>query len=503
MREEELLEKINEALSQNDEESVLTLLNEYLDIADLYHAEGDVCEALRIYREVKPHFVRMLPDDSLMLSTFFCNISVLFQELGDLQSSIDSIEQALKPAILSGNTFEVAKIRLNLANALTGLDDFERAENEAREVCEALEQTENIDAHYAAALYILGLCAIQRREKESARSYLERAGEIMEISCGRNEYYYRINDALKMLDKLIGPDGNFSGRGMDIARKLYEEEFKPLLQKELPEYVSKVAAGLVGFGSECLQYDDEASRDHDWGPGFCVWVSGETYEEVGAKLEDIYNRLPKEYMGYKTARKVSRHKRRGVFVIEDFYREVLGVYPYEDAMDTIPDYSLSNSVNGCVFTDPEGVFTQIRAKLAAGYPEEILLRKMAESAYGFSQCAIYNCTRAMEREDALTASVMMANGVKEAMKLAHFLAGVYPPHDKWLFRSVGDLYPDGQLVFLLKHSMESKDARPLGEYLAGLMCDKGYISGRDAEIGKYRDELINKADEIKNNAKKS
>ena len=62
-------------------------------------------------------------------------------------------------------------------------------------------------------------------------------------------------------------------KGLELARGYFYDECLPRLRRELPAVLPHLAAGLVGEGSDCFGYDDHVSRDHDWGPGFCIWLS--------------------------------------------------------------------------------------------------------------------------------------------------------------------------------------------------------------------------------------
>lgn len=59
-----------------------------------------------------------------------------------------------------------------------------------------------------------------------------------------------------------------------------------------------MACGLVGDGSECFGFDDEISRDHDWGPGFCIWLTPEDYDDIAGDLKQRYEQLPKTFSGF-------------------------------------------------------------------------------------------------------------------------------------------------------------------------------------------------------------
>ena len=74
-------------------------------------------------------------------------------------------------------------------------------------------------------------------------------------------------------------------KGLELCRSYYEEVGAPALRERFPELMPRAAAGLCGQGSDCLGLDDEYSRDHDFGPGFCLWLSDADFAEYGEALQ--------------------------------------------------------------------------------------------------------------------------------------------------------------------------------------------------------------------------
>ncbi|MFR3250350.1 MAG: hypothetical protein ACLTQL_04405 [Eisenbergiella sp.] len=74
-------------------------------------------------------------------------------------------------------------------------------------------------------------------------------------------------------------------KGIELCRAYFEAEGMPMLkrlEKQYPELRGKLAAGLVGQGSECLGFDDAVSQDHDFGAAFALWLPQELYERYGS-----------------------------------------------------------------------------------------------------------------------------------------------------------------------------------------------------------------------------
>jgi len=102
-------------------------------------------------------------------------------------------------------------------------------------------------------------------------------------------------------------------KGLELSRRFYETYGAPMLSEKFPEFEDKLAIGLVGDGSECFGYDDDISRDHDFEPGFCIFVPDDIDSRTEFRLERAYAKLPKSFEGVEWNQKVLNRYKPSMF----------------------------------------------------------------------------------------------------------------------------------------------------------------------------------------------
>ena len=212
---------------------------------------------------------------------------------------------------------------------------------------------------------------------------------------------------------------------------------------EFPELENIFAAGLVGRGSECFGFDDEISRDHDFGPSFCIWLPEEVYNKYGKKVQEAYDAMPREFMGFPgRVEQESGSGRVGVLCIEDFYYGLLGIdhvpVSNEEWM-MLKDENLASATNGEVFEDRLGLFTTIREGFLSYYPEDVRIKKITARMARAARAGQYNYARAMRRGERVAAEIALHTFMKEIMELVYLLNRRYAPFDKWIHRGMKTL----------------------------------------------------------------
>ena len=85
-------------------------------------------------------------------------------------------------------------------------------------------------------------------------------------------------------------------KGLALCEGFFNECAKPIIDKYFPDL--HYSAGLIGYGSDVLGYDDEVSRDHMWGPRFYMFLSENDIDKKDEILNRFAENLPYEYMGY-------------------------------------------------------------------------------------------------------------------------------------------------------------------------------------------------------------
>lgn len=225
--------------------------------------------------------------------------------------------------------------------------------------------------------------------------------------------------------------------GLSLSRLFFEASL-PILRKRIPDIMAHAAAGLVGEGSDCLGMDDDISRDHDWGPGFCLWIPDALFHAEHDRIEQAMTELPASFHGYPTRMaKDRRMGRTGPFPMMGFYQRFLGMdhvpCNWREWM-SIPEYHLCSCTNGAVFLDEAGEFSAIRKTLLDYYPEDVRLKKIAARCMIMAQAGQYNLPRCLQRGNAVAAMLAAARFSEAALSMVFLLNRCYMPFYKWAGR---------------------------------------------------------------------
>ncbi len=229
--------------------------------------------------------------------------------------------------------------------------------------------------------------------------------------------------------------------GLELSRLLYEEEIKPLMDREFLGLKSAVAT--LGMCSEIFGLDDEISMDHEWGPRLTVFLSEEDHQRYSTELMASFQKsLPTNFKGFKMMWRnsgVSVHNTREAILYHVSVGTVANTLKFYGGIQTLPldevdwlkisEQHLLEFTSGVVYADGLGELTRAREMLKY-YPDNVLrfLLKREWEALGSDWFPI---GRIGARGDQLGLRIQAAKVTNRLMCIAFMVSRKYIHYKKW------------------------------------------------------------------------
>lgn len=466
------------------------------NIANAYRAAGKNVEALGYFNIVFKIYKDQLDSDDYKFASLHNNIALLYQQMGNFVMAEEHLKKAYEIIVkIPGSEIQVATTLSNLAATEIELDEFDKARNHLEEALKIFRKDEIKDFHYSAALCALAALRLQEEKREEAIGLYDEALLEIEKNMGKESDAYKTTlenraaitsldntkktrkekreekKAEKKEEKLAKKTKEDEKElepkrltGMEICKKFYEEIGAPMIHEKFPDIENQMAVGLVGEGSEVFGFDDEFSMDHDFGPGFCIWLEKELYKARGDEVQAEYDKLPDEYLGIKRSTTKMGKGRVGVWRIGDFFEEYTNyrTAPMKAAeWIDIDDYKLATVTNGEIFRDDVGAFTDRRRGFLAQPPEAYRV-KLARMIASMAQMES-NYERAMARKDYVTAQICISKYMEDTLHCIYLLNDQYAPYYKWLLRGSKSLEILPEVGDILRALADTTDQREAWE----------------------------------------
>ena len=474
-------------------EGTIPYATSLLNIANAFRAFDLHKEAVQLFEKVEEIYGNHISKEDFMYASLYNNWALAYQESGEYDKAAEMLRKALKIVDLYKEAIiPQATTRTNLASSLLAIGTESAYQEAVEHLSNALaifEKDDGKDFHYGAALVAMGDAYSYKENYRKAAEYYKAGMAEVEKHTGKNDNYARVQEKYEFALTMLKNNDTWQSN-MDRSKAFYESAGKAMIEKHFPQYVERIAVGLVGEGSDCFGFDDEISSDHDYAPGFCLWLTEKDYQEIGAKLQKEYDQLTSSEgrLGY----------RRGVFSINQFYcgiMEIAGDYENTLSVDyeTCKEHLLATASNGQVFRDDLGVFTKIRNQILKYYPETVWRRKLAQCIHDFAQYAQSNYSRMMARKDTVTAMICVGKGVESALDLVYLLERTYAPYYKWKKKGLENSRLAKQIFPILEKIAENPSQAAVWE---GYRYSAASVHLEDANVALFEEVAKRILDEM-------
>ncbi len=498
----------NEMQLSGTEAGTTTLIN----AATSLRAAGSYERAAEIYSQAIKESSKTLKPNDRKLAALHNNLSMLYSETGNMSEAINELNIALeilqKSSIDPSTDIDIAATHTNLALAILQecSQPSESVNSKSTILNSAFEHTQmslkiykdgnnQNQPHYASALAGYAQVQYARKEYSDAVKAYSEALDLIAQCYGKDSESYAItlenlqqaqdaeekftasgaantiqcdseksqatdepkpesNKTIQSSKTVKTEDNPKIKNGMQLAKSYWQTYGKPLLdQPKFAKYKNRIAAGLVGHGSECYGFDDEISRDHDFGPGFCLWLTDEDYAKIGEDLQAAYDSLPQEYAGFGSreetprAKSCEESKRVGVFSISEFFENITGFATAPSKNEphlwlSLSEPTLAAATNGQIFADPLGEFSKTRQSFKL-MPDDVRISLISRRLGMMAQAGQYNVPRMLARKDGAAAWLSINEFVRATASIVFLLnnpiSAGYLPYYKWQFAALRKL----------------------------------------------------------------
>lgn len=256
-------------------------------------------------------------------------------------------------------------------------------------------------------------------------------------------------------------------KGRELCEGFFHDCAKEILEEKFPGMM--YSAGLIGYGSDVLGYDDAVSTDHMWGPRFYLFLSKEDMSKKDNIFRQLSENLPYTYKGCSVNFTEPDPNDCGVqhprFISEGTVNPLVFIQTFDDYLveqlgtsdlDNIKpfdwlafsEHRLLSLVSGTLFVDGLNCVETI-SKIKY-YPRDVKLYMIASNwdMIASEQAFVKRCGAC---GDEIGSQVICARIAERLIRLCFLYQNTYAPYSKWLGTAFQKLNIDEKVM----HTIES------------------------------------------------